>query len=125
MDATLESHNQNPVDQGLVDKVEKYRLTIEALSKDASDVSSTSILSIQLLMKNVLTGLQMLADSVAGDYDSRARQDPKSQVTIPVTLISSVEESLAKTESASIKSRKNVLKVCEATTSMETLTIGC
>lgn len=112
-------HIQNPVDQGLVDKVEKNRSTIEALSKDASDVSSTSMLSIRLLMNNIPTGLKMLADSVIRAYDSRARQDSTSQVIIPVTLFSSVEESSTKNESASAKVRNSVPKVCSATTSMD------
>ena len=42
-----------------------------------------------------------LADSVAGDYDSRARQDPKFKATIPATLISNLEEALTQSLSAS------------------------
>ena len=93
-----------------------------------SHVSSTSRPSVLLLMTAAFKDFKTLADSVAGDYDSGARQDSKLVATIPATLISSLEDALAQSLSASEHVRSDLLKVCEATVHLRqhpyTLTIN-
>ena len=115
MEQELNNQNRGVLIQGLDEQVEKHRSEIEALSKDAVHVSATSRPSVLLLMTAAFKDFKTLADLVAGDYDSRARQAPKFKAIIPATLNSSLEDVLAQSLSASEHVRSDLLKVCEET----------
>ena len=112
MGQEMNNQDRSVLIQGFADQVEKHRSEIEALSKDAVHVSATSRPSILLLMTAAFKDFKIIADLVAGDYDSRARQAPDSKAIIPATLSSNLEDAFAQSLSASERVRSDLLKVC-------------
>ena len=99
--------------EGLKEELENRRSSITELAKKANDVASTSKPSILLLITTAFKDFQTIAESVAGDYDLRAKQDPTVKASIPSTLISSLENALTQSSSASEQVRSSLLKVCK------------
>ena len=119
-----EAENRNATISKLSDSINNDQLAIEALSKEATDVSTEYKSSILFLMTDIFTALKTLADSVAGDYDSRTRKDSSTKVTISATLMSNIKDCEAKSFSGSEKVQSDVLKVQATSVTLEGLSVA-